>query len=185
MSLFEEAIRFALNAHSGMRRKSDCTPYILHPMEAAIIAASLTDDEEVLAAAMLHDTVEDTDTTLDDIREKFGERVAELVASETENKRPDLPAAETWRIRKEESLEELRNSKDPAVRILWLGDKLSNIRSLYKSWLDKGDLIWNDFNQKDPAQHGWYYRQIASILNEYVDSVAWQEFNRLVNIIFA
>ena len=184
MSLFEEAVKFALNAHSGMQRKTENTPYILHPLEAAVIVAAMTDDEEVLAAAVLHDTVEDTSTTAGDIKRLFGERVARLVASETEDKRPDLPPAETWRIRKEESLEALKNSGDPAVKILWMGDKLSNIRSLYKSWIHKGDLIWNDFNQKDPAEHAWYYRQICSILSDYKHTAPWQELHNLIEIIF-
>ena len=184
MSLFEEAVKFALNAHQGMQRKTENIPYILHPLEAAVIAAAMTDDVEVLAAAVLHDTVEDTSATLEDIRENFGERVAWLVASETEEKRPDLPASESWKIRKEESLEELRNTDDPSVKILWMGDKLSNLRSLYKSWIEKGDLIWQSFNQKDPSQHAWYYRQIESILSDFKDSAPWQELHWIIKQIF-
>ena len=87
MTLFEEAVMFAVQAHSGMRRKKEEIPYILHPLEVATITSSMTTDERVLAAAVLHDTVEDTPVTIEEITEKFGKRVAELVSSETENKR--------------------------------------------------------------------------------------------------
>ena len=108
--LLDKAIIFAVNAHRGQLRKGSNAPYILHPMEAAAIVAAMTDDEEVIAAAVLHDTVEDTAVTLDEICEQFGKRVAELVAAESENKREDKPAASTWKIRKEETIEHLKTA---------------------------------------------------------------------------
>ena len=185
MSLFDKAIGFAVEKHSGMQRKRNSSPYILHPMEAAVIVGTMTSDEEVLAAAVLHDTVEDTDATIEDITELFGPRVAALVASETENKRPDLPSEESWLIRKEESLENLKNPFDPAVRFLWLGDKLSNMRSFYRLWKTGGHAIWKEFNQKDPAQQAWYYRSIDALLGELKEYDAWQEYHRLVETIFS
>ena len=91
MELVSEAISFAVKAHDGMRRKKSKSPYILHPMEAAVIVGTMTDDQDLIAAAALHDVVEDTDVTIKEIEEKFGARVKELVSAETENKRPDLP----------------------------------------------------------------------------------------------
>ena len=177
MTLFEEAIRFAAEKHSGMTRKRESIPYILHPMEVATIAGTMSSDEEVLSAAMLHDTVEDTDTTLEEIRERFGPRVAALVASETEDKRPELAPEESWRIRKEESLEALRSAADPGVKVLWLGDKLSNMRSFYRAWKISGNAIWHSFHQKDPAQQAWYYRSIDEALSDLKSYEAWQEFH--------
>ena len=114
--LFESAVQFAMVAHRGQKRK-DGTVYILHPMEVATIVGTLTNDEAVLAAAVLHDTVEDTDVTADDLLRTFGPRVAALVACETEDKRPDMDPRDSWQIRKEESLAELRGS-ELAVKIL-------------------------------------------------------------------
>ena len=122
MDIFDRAVAFAVQAHSGMTRKTEPTPYILHPLEVACIAATMTDDRDVLAAAVLHDTVEDTSVTAADIEEEFGPRVAGLVASETEDKRTERPPAETWRIRKEESLRVLEESGDINVKILWLSE---------------------------------------------------------------
>jgi len=184
MTLFEEAIRFAVKAHSGMTRKRESTPFILHPLEAATIVGTMTSDEEVLAAAVLHDTVEDTEATMEEIEALFGARVAALVASETENKRPDVPRSESWRIRKEESLLLLKNASDPGVKLLWLGDKLSNMRSFYRAWRIGGNAIWESFNQKDPAQQAWYYRAVDELLSEFRGYDAWQEYHHFVETIF-
>ena len=108
MELVSEAVAFAVKAHDGMRRKKSTAPYILHPMEAAGIVGTMTDDQSIIAAAALHDVVEDAGVSIEEVGEKFGERVKELVGSETEDKRADLPPTDTWRIRKEESLEVLK-----------------------------------------------------------------------------
>ncbi len=184
MDLFDEAIRFAVEKHRGTMRKRENTPYILHPMEVAAIAATMTPDPEVLAAAMLHDTVEDTGASLEEIEERFGPRVAALVAAETEDKRPDEDPAETWRIRKEESLAVLKNTTDPGARMLWLGDKLSNMRAFHRAWLADGDAIWESFNQKDPAQQAWYYRSAEELLSELSEHAAWKELHFLIGIVF-
>ena len=115
MELVSEAVAFAVRAHDGMRRKKSEAPYILHPMEAAVIVGTMTDDQNLIAAAALHDVVEDAGVTIEEVGEKFGKRVQELVQSETEDKREELPPADTWRIRKEESLEVLKNTDDIAV----------------------------------------------------------------------
>lgn len=182
-SLFEKALLFAIEAHSGMKRKSG-EPYILHPIEVALIASKLTSDEEVISAAVLHDTVEDTDTTPDDILRNFGERVAYLVALETENKRDGIPKRETWQIRKEESLEELKGAADPGVRVVWLADKLSNMRSFHKMYLEKGDSLWQSFHQSDPGKQAWYYRTVRDLTRELSDTPEWREYNTLTEKVF-
>ena len=88
--LLDRAIIFAVKAHAGTERRGKGFPYIVHPMEAMEIVATMTPDQELLAAAALHDTVEDTDVTLEEIRENFGERVAMLVAHECEYKIPEM-----------------------------------------------------------------------------------------------
>lgn len=184
MTVFDRAICFAVNAHQGQLRKGVAVPYIIHPMEVAAICSTLTSDLEVLAAAVLHDTVEDTDATIEEIAAQFGPRVAALVSAETENKYKELPPEETWQLRKSESLEKLKNSEDVGVRILWLGDKLANIRSYYRNWLVSGDKIWEDFNQKDPSRQAWYYRNIVELLKGLKDTDAWIELRDTVQALF-
>ena len=184
MELVSEAIVFAAKAHDGMRRKKSQAPYILHPMEAAVIVGTMTDDQDLIAAAALHDVVEDVGITLEEIKEKFGQRVWELVRSETEDKREELPPAQTWRIRKEESLAVLKNAKDIAVLMVWLGDKLANMRSIYRDFKVEGVQMWQRFNQKDVNEQAWYYRSIVNLTERLSDTSAWLEYKTLTELVF-
>ena len=184
MELINKAIEFAVKAHSGAYRKFGNTPYILHPLEVMAIAGSMTDDENVIAAAALHDTVEDAGVTIDEIEREFGARVAELVAGETENKYPDKPAEETWRTRKEESLEKLKNANDEGLSILWISDKLSNLRAVYREWLLSYDAVWQNFNQKSYYEQKWYYESVAKLTENICHIPAWQEYNNLTTLLF-
>lgn len=134
MNLLEEAIIYATVMHQGIVRKINGIPYILHPMEVAQILSTMTEDTEIITAGILHDIVEDTDGTLTEIEKRFGKRVAALVASESENPYPDEDRSASWQRRKEESLIVLKNSTDIGVKMLWLADKLANIRSLRYSF---------------------------------------------------
>ena len=184
MELVSEAIIFAVKAHDGMRRKKSEAPYILHPMEAAVIVSTMTDDQNLIAAAALHDVVEDADISIDEVEAKFGKRVRELVESETEDKRADLPPTDTWRIRKEESLKVLRNADDISVLIVWLGDKLANMRSIYRDFKIEGVQMWQRFNQKDVAEQAWYYRSIVKLTERLADTSAWLEYKTLTELVF-
>lgn len=183
MDLFELAVCFAADKHSGQRRTTG-EPYLLHPLEAAAIVGTMTSDPEVLAAAVLHDTVEDAHVTFEELTRRFGPRVAELVRSETEDKRANRPPDETWKLRKEESLRILASSRDIAVKMIWLGDKLSNARSFYRMYRQVGDRLWQNFHQKDPAVQAWHYRRIAECLSELRDTDAYREYVALIGVIF-
>ena len=184
MELVSEAIAFAVKAHDGMRRKKSESPYILHPMEAAVIVGSMTDDQNLIAAAALHDVVEDAGVKIEEIEEKFGKRVRELVAAETEDKRENLPPAETWRIRKEESLAVLKNTDDIDVLMVWMGDKLANMRSIYRDFKKEGVAMWQRFNQKDVNEQAWYYRSIVELTERLSETSAWLEYKTLTELVF-
>lgn len=184
MELVSEAIAFAVKAHDGMRRKKCDSPYILHPMEAAVIVGTMTDDQNLIAAAVLHDVVEDADISIEEIEERFGRRVRELVESETEDKRADLPPASTWRIRKEESLDVLKNTDDIAVLMVWLGDKLANMRAIYRDFKVEGNAMWQRFNQNDVSEQAWYYRSIVTLTKALSDTSAWMEYKTLTELVF-
>ena len=184
MELVSEAIAFAVKAHDKMRRRSSDAPDILHPMEAAVIVGTMSDDQNLIAAAALHDVVEDAGITIEEVEEKFGKRVRELVESETEDKRADLPPSDTWRIRKEESLAVLKNTDDIGVLMVWLGDKLANMRSIYRDWKIEGDAMWQRFNQKDVNEQAWYYRSIVKHTDRLSDTSAWLEYKTLTELVF-
>ena len=147
---------YAAVRHKGKTRKIDKSPYILHPMEVAQILSTMTDDREILAAGVLHDAVEDTSATLTDIRVRFGRRVAVL-----------------------------KNSTDIGVKMLWLADKLANIRSLARAYSEQGEKVWETLNQKSPAKQRWYYRTIAEYLElELNKTGAYKELIRQINAIW-
>ena len=181
---FEDAVIFAANAHRGAKRKGKDRAYILHPLEVAVIVSTLTTDEAVLAAAVLHDTVEDTPATREDISTAFGEDVARLVAAESENKRENLPAASTWQIRKQETVEHLR-SADKETKLICLGDKLANLREIARDHDMFGEALWQRFNQKDKRMHEWYYRSIFEILAyEFGPVPPIEEYRTLLTRVF-
>ena len=184
MELVSEAIVFAVKAHDGMRRKKSEAPYILHPMEAAVIVGTMSDDQNLIAAAALHDVVEDAGISIEEVEEKFGKRVRELVGSETEDKREDQPPADTWRIRKEESLAVLKSTDDLGVLIVWLGDKLANMRAIYRDFKVEGNAMWQRFNQKDVNEQAWYYRSIVNLTERLSDTSAWLEYKTLTELVF-
>ena len=181
-SLLDRAITFAVKAHQGMERKGKGFPYIVHPMEAVCIVATMTNDQELLAAAALHDVIEDTDTTADDLKKEFGERVAMLVEAESDDKTGGSKA-DTWHQRKQDTLDRLRNA-DLDIKIVALGDKLSNMRAIAHDYAGLGDELWNRFTVKDPAEHAWRYHALAEALNDLSDTDAYKEFHTLVNKTF-
>ncbi len=182
-NLLDTAIIFATKAHSGQLRKGTSTPYVLHPLEAAAITSTMTGDEEIITAAVLHDVIEDTDTTYAQIYDLFGERIAALVSAESENKRENLSAESTWKIRKQETLDHLKDA-DISVKMITLGDKLSNIRAIHRDYNTIGDELWQRFNQKDKAEHHWYYQSIADCLSELNEYQAYKEYTELVEKTF-
>lgn len=184
MELVSEAIAFAVKAHDGMRRKKGNIPYILHPMEAAVIVGTMSEDQNLIAAAVLHDVVEDAGVTIEEIEAKFGKRVRELVDSETEDKRAELPPADTWRVRKEESLRVLAETEDVAVLMVWLGDKLANMRAIYRDFKEEGVAMWQRFNQKDVAEQAWYYGSIVGLTARLSHTAAWLEYKALTELVF-
>lgn len=181
--LLDHAIAYATNAHAGQFRKSTKIPYILHPLEAATIVGTMTTDDEVIAGAVLHDVVEDTATTVEEVKKLFGVRVAMLVASESEDKRENLAAESTWKIRKQETLCHLKNAALD-VKMITLGDKLSNIRAINRDYNAIGDDLWQRFNQKDKNEHYWYYQSIADCLTDLKDYPVYQEYCELVRKTF-
>ena len=182
--LLDRAIVFAVKAHAGTERRGKGFPYIVHPMEAMAIVATMTTDQEVLAAAALHDTVEDTDVTIEDLRLEFGDRIASLVAQESEEKPEGMSDEESWHDRKRAAIDRLAKAPHDA-KIVALGDKLSNMRAIARDYAKIGDALWKRFHAQDPKDHEWHYRGLADSLRELQDTAAFQEFESLINKVFS
>ena len=171
------AIAFATKAHEGQFRKGTKRPYIVHPLEVGEIVATLTFDEEIISAAILHDTIEDTDVTYEDLKQEFGTRVADLVAAESEDK------SKTWIERKGHTLEHLKTASQ-AEKILTMADKLSNIRSMARDYLLVGEELWQRFNMKDREKQAWYYTSMIDLLKDLNETPEYQEYVRLCGKVF-
>lgn len=180
MQLFE-AIEFAVRAHAGQFRKGTRVPYIVHPMGVAKLLIETGYPETVVIAGLLHDTVEDTPVTIEEIRAQFGDEVAELVAAMTE-----LPRSFTWEERKQDMLARLATAP-PDVLALECADKLDNIREIQTDYARHGEATWARFNRPKLNQH-WYYTSLAQRFLERVpdaprDSLFY-EFARTVENVF-
>ena len=179
-SLFDKAAKFAIDAHHNTERRGKGYPYIIHPMEAAAIVATMTNDQELLAAAILHDTVEDTDVTIEEIRERFGDRVAMLVQNET----APLDDSLTWREKKAAQLKQLADAPHDS-KVVALGDKFSNMSGIALDYRQIGDEVWKRFhapNGKPDVE--WYYRSLAEALSELSDTQAYKEYLKLLEEVF-
>ena len=181
--LFDRAAVFAIRAHHNTERRGKGFPYIIHPMEAVEIVATITTDPELLAAAALHDTIEDTDVTVDQIRAEFGERIANLVHAESDQFTEGVSEEDSWHDRKQAAIDRLAAAPHDA-KIVAMGDKLSNMRSIWRDYQTKGDALWSIFHVKDKASHEWHYRGLAASLSELSDTFAYQEFVRLIDEVF-
>lgn len=182
--LLDRAIIFAVNAHHNTERRGKGFPYIVHPMEAVEIVATITPDQELLAAAALHDTIEDTDVTVEQLRELFGERVAHLVQEESDQFTEGVSEADSWHDRKQAAIDRLAHASHDA-KIVAMGDKLSNMRAIARDYKVRGDELWSIFHVTDKASHEWHYRGLAQSLAELGNTFAYQEFVRLIDEVFS
>ena len=181
--LLDRAIVFAVKAHANTERRGKGYPYIVHPLEAVEIVATMTADQELLAAAALHDTVEDTEVTVEQLKAEFGERIASLVADESNVMPEGMTEDDSWHQRKQAAIDRLSKASHDA-KMVALGDKLSNMRAIARDYDEIGEALWNRFHTNDPKEHEWHYRGLADALRELEDTVAYKEFESLINKVF-
>ena len=156
--LIDSAIAVAAKAHGNQVRKGTDIPYMTHPFSVGILLARVDCSDEVIAAGILHDTVEDTAITLEFIQENFGESVAAIVKGCSESDK-SLP----WEVRKNHTIEYLKTASTE-VRLVTCADKLHNIRTMASDYNEIGDKIWERFKRGKDKQE-WYYRQLIESLN--------------------
>lgn len=154
------AVEFAAKAHRGQYRKGTQVPYIVHPLGVARTLIELGCDEDVVIAALLHDVVEDTSFTLENIKKEFGDRVASIVDGCTEPHHNNEP----WEVRKKHTIEFLKTAPSD-VLLVACADKLDNIRATKLDLQARGEETWSKFH-KGRAEQEWYYRELAKIFSE-------------------
>ncbi|MCL2675371.1 MAG: HD domain-containing protein [Firmicutes bacterium] len=153
--MIHEAIEFAAIMHDGQKRKGTNTPYIVHPMEVMYYLVLEGADKDTVTAGILHDVVEDTPVTIDEIESRFGRPVAELVGYETEDK------SKIWAERKKETILRLKDAPEGAM-LICAADKLCNLKSIYSDMKTDED-VWARFTG-DRARSRWYYSGIIDAL---------------------
>ena len=158
--LVDRAMRIAAKAHRHHHRKGSDLPYITHPAQAAMILLRAgIDDDEILAAALLHDVVEDTEHTLEMLAADFPPKVVQLVAAMTERKHDRDGRKRTWQERKDEHLRHM--AAEPwEARAIVLADKLHNLGSMEVD-LVQGEDLWSRFNAP-PDRILWYHREMVA-----------------------
>ena len=147
----------------------------MHPIEVGDIVSGITKDEEIISAAILHDTIEDCKGITEEmLSEEFTPRVASFVAQESEDK------SRTWLERKGDTIERIRTAPIE-VQMIGLADKLSNMRDIDRDYPVAGEELWNRFHMKDKKWIGWYYKGIRDALKDvFAETEAYKEYCRLV-----
>lgn len=157
-NLLEDAICFAAQKHKGAKRKGTSRPYILHPLATLQILVSMEADLNLMAAGVLHDTLEDTDATLQELSDRFGSDVTALVKSHTENKE------NTWQQRKQQNINNLAHA-DLREKMLVIADKVANMRDMVSDYQKVGETLWLRFNAPK-QQQAWYYGHLTEGLKD-------------------
>ncbi|MDH8677699.1 HD domain-containing protein [Fusibacter bizertensis] len=175
--LIYNAIHTAIKAHEGQIRKLDQDIYVAHPIEVGITLAKHNLSDEVIIAGILHDTVEDTPLTLEDIKREFGPIVALYVKYCSETNKED-----SWKKRK---LNYLANLSQAPMDVLYIVcvDKLTNIKSIYRHLDRLGEPLWDKFNAGYEDQK-WYYTAILDLLRPIADHPLYAELEHQIAIVF-
>lgn len=173
--MINQAIIFATNAHRGQLRKGTSRPFILHPIEVGNIVAAMTEDQEVICAAILHDTIEDCEgITQEILSETFSPRIAAMVSQESEDK------SKSWIERKSATIEHLKTAPKE-IQMIALADKLSNMRDIERDYWKCGEELWKRFRMKDKNMIGWYYKSVRDSLRASMEGTsAFAEYCALI-----
>jgi (p)ppGpp synthase/HD superfamily hydrolase len=173
----ERAIALAVRAHESQVRKGEGQlPYVVHPVTVALILSRYTGEEDTIIAGLLHDTLEDTDVTPEDIERAFGEKVRDTVQDVTE---PDLPGL-SWETRKARYLRQLQTAPRPSLLVAG-ADKTANLISMIAAHASAGgDAAWERFSAPIAVRLGFYRQVHALIRASWPGCPLLQEFgNRL------
>jgi (p)ppGpp synthase/HD superfamily hydrolase len=176
---FVQAVQYAAEKHGTQTRKGGGVPYLGHLLSVAgyVIEADGTETEAI--AAMLHDAAEDQGglETLAEIREKFGDNVANIVGECSDTFETPKPP---WRERKENYIDHLSEASDSAL-LVSLADKLHNAHAILRDFRAHGDELWQRFSVKDPTDHLWYYRSLLEVYSKRIDNWMVDELGEVID----
>lgn len=174
-TLVNDAFIFALEAHKGQVRK-DGKPYISHPFAVAMELAENGAEPALIAAGLLHDTIEDAGITPEEIRNRFGDEVLSLIQFDTEDKK------RSWRDRKIKTLNELKECDRKYVMLI-CADKLANMRDIAEDVGKNGEAIWTRFKVPKDEQE-WLYREYCAVFQRISDLKMYDELKNVIETVF-
>lgn len=175
--MYEKALIFAIDAHKNQKRK-DGKPYIAHPVSVAIELAKNSADDDLICAGLLHDVIEDTAFSYDEIERIFGSEISQLILCDTENKK--LP----WEERKQATIDFLRETDNRRAQMLICADKLANLRDIEAMTAEKGGEAWNVFKRGRQQQKQLYFKLIEA-LKPIEDLNMYKELKQTALALFA
>lgn len=173
--MIQKAFLFAYDVHKNQLRK-DGKPYISHPFAVAIELAKNGAEDELICAGLLHDVFEDAGVSRETVAENFGERVAELVSGDSEDK------SLSWEERKQNTLDGLKNGADRSMCMLICADKIANLRDIAEQ-LEADNDVWNSFKRGKDKQE-WLYRGIYDSISIIADLKMYNDLKILIDRIF-
>lgn len=173
----ELAIRAAAVLHKDQLRKGSMPfPYITHVVATAFTLMDYTDDEDIIIAALLHDTIEDTDYTIDELQEDFGGKVREIVETLTEP-RSTKEKKLTFKEKKKAYADQLKKGPEEAVLVA-AADKIHNLRTIVEDYTDDHERFISDFG-KNFDERLEAYQTIANVINNRLKGSILAEFNHV------
>jgi len=179
LELLDYAIYYATRAHNGQKRKSDKNvDMIFHPFTVAMMIQRAGGSEEAVIAGVLHDVVEDTPYSLDDVRNEFGDKIANIVSEVTEKK--ELP----WKERKIEAINRIKTASLEG-KLVECADKISNLETMYNLYEEIGEEIWSSFKRPKEEQK-WYYTEMykAVIENTNEKNPLFDRCDKILKLLF-
>ena len=158
---FDDALTYASGLHRTQTRKGGDIPYVGHLLSVASLVIEGGGTETQAIAGLLHDAVEDQGgaPVLAEIREKFGDDVATIVAECSDT---DVVPKPPWKKRKQDYIDHLGDASEATI-LVSLADKLDNARAILRDYRIDGDELWQRFSIHDPQQHLWYYRSLLAV----------------------
>ena len=177
----EKAIRTAAFYHRNQSRKSSgnfkTMPYIAHLFSVALILSNYTDDENTIVAGILHDSIEDTDYSVEELEKDFGEEIKDIVLGVTEHKSDENKLKIPWKDRKNTYLNNLQNERQESLMVC-AADKIHNLISLANNYQVQGENIWANFNAPKEEKMRFYGEVLKSLRDKLKNSIV-QEYERI------
>lgn len=174
----QQAVTVAARAHAGQMRKGKDVPYVVHPFSVMLVAAQVTDDEDTLAACLLHDVLEDVAPEIyseQDMRRDFGDHVTEIVKTVSKD-----DSIDDWRPRNEAYLDSIRNTELQEALVVCAADKIHNLSDTLADYHTVGDQLWERFHAGREDQLWWYGAVLTVMRRRQPDSPLTAQLQALV-----